>query len=278
MISPLNNYEEPQQAFFFGFSGTASVTFIEVPVAGAATASSEARVFFDTMWYISVNIRWKACSTFVASRAEVSINESPSFSQNAFPSSVWTALKWRRSLLFPTSIMTILLSAWSRNSLSHLSTFSNVTETQKTINFWEENWRETRKTLFRQTATAISYLALWYRTRAMLLQRLDNTRLWSHDNALGQQCPKSELWSSSHRPANIMCKTRFIRFVTFNAVLCCLKVTKMKAIGVLTWMLRVANSTPMVDLLSRENSLRVKRLSKFDFPTPESPMRTTLKR
>lgn len=44
------------------------------------------------------------------------------------------------------------------------------------------------------------------------------------------------------------------------------------------WMLRVANSTPMVDLLSSMNSLRVKRLSRLDFPTPESPMRTTLKR
>ena len=29
----------------------------------------------------------------------------------------------------------------------------------------------------------------------------------------------------------------------------------------------VANSTPMVDLLSRLNSLRVKRLSKLDLPT-----------
>ena len=40
-------------------------------------------------------------------------------------------------------------------------------------------------------------------------------------------------------------------------------------------MLRVANSTPMVDFESKWNSLRVKRLSKFDLPTPESPMMTT---
>jgi len=40
-------------------------------------------------------------------------------------------------------------------------------------------------------------------------------------------------------------------------------------------MLRVANSTPMVDLDSRLNSFRVKRESKLDFPTPESPIRTT---
>ncbi|WVZ64543.1 hypothetical protein U9M48_014043 [Paspalum notatum var. saurae] len=45
-----------------------------------------------------------------------------------------------------------------------------------------------------------------------------------------------------------------------------------------TLMLLVANSTPMVDLDSRLNSLRVKRDSRLDLPTPESPMSTTLKR
>ena len=44
------------------------------------------------------------------------------------------------------------------------------------------------------------------------------------------------------------------------------------------WMLRVANSTPMVDFESRWNSFRVKRLRRFDLPTPESPIMTTLKR
>ena len=45
-----------------------------------------------------------------------------------------------------------------------------------------------------------------------------------------------------------------------------------------TWIERVANSTPMVDLLSRLNSLRVNRERRLDFPTPESPMRTTDRR
>ena len=36
----------------------------------------------------------------------------------------------------------------------------------------------------------------------------------------------------------------------------------------------MANSTPMVDLLSRLNSLRVKRESRLDFPPPETPKRT----
>lgn len=43
----------------------------------------------------------------------------------------------------------------------------------------------------------------------------------------------------------------------------------------LTWMLRVANSTPMVDLDSRQNSLRVNRDSRLDLPTPLSPISTT---
>lgn len=39
---------------------------------------------------------------------------------------------------------------------------------------------------------------------------------------------------------------------------------------------RVANSTPIVDLESRLNSFRVNRLKRLDFPTPESPIRTTI--
>ena len=39
----------------------------------------------------------------------------------------------------------------------------------------------------------------------------------------------------------------------------------------------VANSTPMVDFESLLNSLRVKRNTRLDFPTPESPKRTILK-
>ena len=40
-------------------------------------------------------------------------------------------------------------------------------------------------------------------------------------------------------------------------------------------MLRVANSTPMVDFDSRLNSLRVNRERRLDLPTPESPISTT---
>lgn len=39
---------------------------------------------------------------------------------------------------------------------------------------------------------------------------------------------------------------------------------------------RVANSTPMVDFESRLNSFRVNRLNRLDFPTPESPISTTV--
>lgn len=40
-------------------------------------------------------------------------------------------------------------------------------------------------------------------------------------------------------------------------------------------MLRVANSTPIVDFDSRLNSFRVNRDNRFDLPTPESPISTT---
>lgn len=40
-------------------------------------------------------------------------------------------------------------------------------------------------------------------------------------------------------------------------------------------MLRVANSTPIVDLDSKLNSFLVNLDSKLLFPTPESPIKTT---
>lgn len=43
-----------------------------------------------------------------------------------------------------------------------------------------------------------------------------------------------------------------------------------------TSMLRVANSTPIVDFDSKLNSFRVNRDSKLLLPTPESPINTTL--
>lgn len=42
-----------------------------------------------------------------------------------------------------------------------------------------------------------------------------------------------------------------------------------------TWMLLVANSTPIVLLLSKLNSLRVNRERRLLLPTPESPISTT---
>jgi len=44
-----------------------------------------------------------------------------------------------------------------------------------------------------------------------------------------------------------------------------------------TCMLRVANSTPMVDFDSKLNSFLVNRDRRLLLPTPESPMRTTEK-
>lgn len=73
-----------------------------------------------------VKIFWNAVSTFVESKADVSIKLSPLRSANDLASSVGTARKCLKSLLLPTSIITIFWSAWSRNSLNHRSTFSYV--------------------------------------------------------------------------------------------------------------------------------------------------------
>src|SRR5579871_1127509 len=57
----------------------------------------------------------------------------------------------------------------------------------------------------------------------------------------------------------------------------CPAVSQIWALMVLSSILteRVANSTPIVDLLSGLNSSRVKRDNRLDFPTPESPINTT---
>lgn len=101
------------------------------------------RTMFRT-FFLPVKIRWKDNSTLVASSAEVSINERPfsaislkhehfSFSTiflmdhlpaNCLASSVGTALKCLKSLLFPTSMITIFESAWSRSSFNQRPTLS----------------------------------------------------------------------------------------------------------------------------------------------------------
>ena len=45
---------------------------------------------------------------------------------NAFASSVGTARRCFKSLLFPTSMMTMFESAWSRSSFNHRVTFTYV--------------------------------------------------------------------------------------------------------------------------------------------------------
>ena len=78
----------------------------------------------ETETAVPVRMLWKAVSTFVESRAEVSIKLRLFCSAKDLASSVGTALRCLRSDLFPTSMMTMLESAWSRSSRSHLSTFS----------------------------------------------------------------------------------------------------------------------------------------------------------
>src|SRR6266404_1209824 len=94
---------------------------------------------------MSVRIVWNADSTFDASSADVSINDSPFSAAHHqksqltsleggepnppakdFASSVGTARRCLRSLLLPTNMMTIFESAWSRSSLSQRVTLTYV--------------------------------------------------------------------------------------------------------------------------------------------------------
>lgn len=53
--------------------------------------------------HLPVRMLWKAVSTLVESRAEVSMKDSPSFSANALASSVGTDRRWRKSDLLPAT-------------------------------------------------------------------------------------------------------------------------------------------------------------------------------
>lgn len=63
---------------------------------------------------------------FLRSIGPHGLQEAAAAPRPTLASSVCTERRWRRSLLLPTSMMTMLASAWSRSSLSHRSTFSNV--------------------------------------------------------------------------------------------------------------------------------------------------------
>jgi hypothetical protein len=73
-----------------------------------------------------VRMVWNAFSTFEASSADVSMNESPFSAEKALASSVGTARRCFKSDLLPTSMMTMFESAWSRSSLSQRCTFTYV--------------------------------------------------------------------------------------------------------------------------------------------------------
>lgn len=60
---------------------------------------------------LPVSIFWNAVSTFVESRAEVSMKLKPLRSANNFASSVGTERKCLKSDLLPTNIMTMFWSA-----------------------------------------------------------------------------------------------------------------------------------------------------------------------
>ena len=60
---------------------------------------------------LPVKIRWNESSTLLESRAEVSMKDKPFSAANCLASSVGTARKCLKSLLLPTNMMTIFVSA-----------------------------------------------------------------------------------------------------------------------------------------------------------------------
>jgi hypothetical protein len=73
---------------------------------------------------LPVSSFWNASSTLLASKAEVSMKLNPFCTANSRASSVGTARRCLKSLLFPTSMITMFVSAWSRSSFSQRVTFS----------------------------------------------------------------------------------------------------------------------------------------------------------
>ena len=84
----------------------------------AGAGSSKERVFLIIILYISAKIVWKAFSTSVASRAEVSMNESPSFSAKPCASSVF--------FYAPLSLSVFFFSIPPENLLSSAFLFFSV--------------------------------------------------------------------------------------------------------------------------------------------------------
>lgn len=111
-MSPINHTLE-QHCFFCVSLVGVILMVLEI---GTVRSGGTCLVLIDR--YISVKMFVKAASTFVESSADVSINDNWFRSAYAFASSVGTVLKWRKSLLFPTSIIPIFWSAWSRSSIN----------------------------------------------------------------------------------------------------------------------------------------------------------------
>ncbi len=84
---------------------------------------------------------------------------------------------------------------------------------------------------------------------------------------------------SSQNIETVLCSWKHTYQCYIHICTCtCLPVSQIWALMVFpsTWMLLVANSTPIVDLDSKLNSLRVNRERRLDLPTPESPINTTM--
>uniref|UniRef100_A0A0A9HWH6 Uncharacterized protein n=1 Tax=Arundo donax TaxID=35708 RepID=A0A0A9HWH6_ARUDO len=109
------------------WAGPGTRTFFPASDGAAPLAFGSAAMFF-LLWILKISVKtvWKAFSTLVACSAEVSRKKRFSFSANSLASSVLTARSSSRSLLLPTSMMMMFLSAWPRSSSSQRGMWSKL--------------------------------------------------------------------------------------------------------------------------------------------------------
>lgn len=138
--------------------------------------------------------------------------------------------------------------------------------------FWQKEWQEEA-----EEAMMFQYLAWTHIKKTLVLTSTGDQYMCEWCGCL---CYRLKfrlcitVWWCFHKVFKKMYCTHAEVIALYRS---CPAVSQIWALTVLpsTLMLRVANSTPIVLLLSRLNSFRVKRDSRLLFPTPESPISTT---